>query len=123
MLTLLISSHFSGPPAGPDIEGFDKIAHFFVFGLLGTLFFRPLRFALKDHRRWIFAFLGVFSYSLCDEFLQYFNPERSFDPYDWMADWSGALLAIGLYRQLAWYRWLLELRLWGRRSSGEREGH
>lgn len=114
MAVLVVSSHFSGPPAGPDIIGFDKLAHFFVFGLLGTLFFRCLRIQVLEHRRWIQAFLAVFAFSLCDEFLQLFNPERSFDPADWVADWSGALLAIFLYRNLAWYRNLLERRLWGR---------
>ncbi len=116
MATLVVSSHFSGQPASPNISGFDKIAHFHVFGLLGTLLFRRLRMGFFEHRRWILAFLGVLAYAAADEVLQYFNPDRSFDPMDWLADGTGALLAIFLYRHWAWYRRLLEFKF-GRRLA------
>lgn len=111
MGTLVVSSHFSGKPAAPDIVGFDKIAHFCVFGLLGTLIFRTIRRELGDWRRWGLALLGVAAYAVTDEFLQYFNPDRSFDVLDWAADGAGALLAVSLYRGWAWYRDLLEFKL------------
>lgn len=110
-LTLFVSSHFSGPPAGPNVVGFDKVAHFCVFGLLATLFFRPLRIGFLEHRRWLIAFACVSLYAALDEGLQYFNPGRSFDPLDWLADGSGALLALALYRNWAWYRSLLEINI------------
>lgn len=116
MVTLVVSSHFSGKPAAPDVVGFDKVAHFFVFGLLGTLLFRRLRVGFYDHRRWILAWLGVLAYAFADEVLQYFNPDRSFDPWDWVADGTGSLLAIFLYRGWAWYRELLEFKF-GRRLA------
>lgn len=116
MATLVVSSHFSGPPAAPDIVGFDKVAHFCVFGLLATLLFRRLQYDFFEHRRWVVAFLGVAAYALTDEFLQYFNPDRSFDVLDWAADGVGALLAIFLYRNWSWYRNLLEYKF-GRRLA------
>ncbi len=116
MVTLVVSSHFSGKPAAPNIVGFDKVAHFFVFGLLGTLLFRRLRIDFWAHRRWILAWLGVLGYALADEVLQYFNPDRSFDPWDWLADGTGSLLAIFLYRGWSWYRRLLEYKF-GRRLA------
>jgi len=113
MATLVVSSHFSGAPAGPEIVGFDKLAHFFVFGLLGTLLFRCLRIRFLDHRRWIRALAGAMLYAGMDELLQYFNPDRSFDVIDWLADFIGVSLALFVYRNWHWYREVLELRLWG----------
>ncbi|WP_309026787.1 VanZ family protein [Pelagicoccus enzymogenes] len=116
MVTLVISSHFSGKPAGPNIMGFDKVAHFFVFGLLGTLLFRSLRMEFRAAQRWLLAFAGVMAYAAADETLQFFNPNRSFDPWDWVADGAGALLAIFLYRNWKVYRGILEYKF-GRRLA------
>ncbi|WP_309006291.1 VanZ family protein [Pelagicoccus sp. SDUM812005] len=110
MATLVVSSHFSGQPAAPDVVGFDKVAHFFVFGLLGTLLFRAVRMEFRSHGRWMVAYAAVLAYAGADEVLQYFNPERSFDPWDWVADGTGSLLAIMLYRGWPWYRKLLEYK-------------
>ncbi len=118
MATLVVSSHFSGKPAGPDVVGFDKVAHFFVFGLLGTLVFRSLKIDFNKPRRWVLAYAGVLAYAAADEILQYFNPSRSFDPWDWVADGTGSILAIMLYRHWSWYRRLLEYKF-GRRLAKE----
>ncbi|MDQ8188304.1 VanZ family protein [Pelagicoccus sp. SDUM812002] len=108
IVTLIGSSHLSGKPGAPDIENFDKVAHFFVFGLMGTLFFRSVPLSFWSHRRWVLAWLGVLAYAVTDEWLQYYNPDRSFDPWDWVADGMGSILAIFLYRHWRWYRRLLE---------------
>lgn len=110
MLTLAVSSSFSRGVAAPDIGGFDKMAHFCVFGLLATLFFRRQTLGFFEHRRWLFAFAQVMCYAFTDEILQSFNPTRSFDVKDWVADGVGALLAIGLYRSWPFYRKVLEYK-------------
>jgi len=114
MLTLVAASFFGGAPSGPKFSGFDKLAHFCVFGLIATLLFRPLRLPFGLSRRWLLAMAGTLLFGALDELLQYFNPARSFDPWDWVADVSGAALALALYRYWAWYRSLLEWPLWGR---------
>ena len=99
------------PPAAPNIFQFDKIAHFCVFGLMGTLCFRVPRLPARTARRWLAAFGAVMAYALLDEVLQYFNPARSFDPFDWLADLTGCLVGIFMYRGWAAYRGLLEFQL------------
>ncbi len=109
MATLVYASSLAkAKPAGPDLFQFDKIAHFFVFGLLGTLWFRCLRIPFLNTRRWVVAFLLVIAFGIVDEILQYFNPNRSFDPYDWVADAGGALVGIFVYRDWSLYRRVLE---------------
>ena len=121
MLTLAVASATaSTTPSGPNIPHFDKIAHFFIFGLLGTLLFRLVRRMDGVRRRWLWALLGVALYGAGDELLQSFNVARSLDPLDWVADLSGAAFAIVMYRKAGWYRRLLEMPLWGRRlAKGE----
>lgn len=106
------------PPAGPGIVGFDKVAHFFVYGLLGTLFFRSQRGAFLGRRRWLAAFGATMAVGVADELLQAMNPNRSFGVDDWVADAAGAALAVTLYRSWGWYRRLLEWRVWGRKGKG-----
>ena len=109
MATLVYASSLARvKPAAPELFQFDKIAHFFVFGLMGTLWFRVLRIPFPDTKRWIVAFLLVIAFGVLDEILQYFNPNRSFDPYDWIADASGAFVGIFVYRGWALYRRILE---------------
>lgn len=114
MGTMVVVAIVGGKPAGPGVVGFDKVAHFFIFGLIGTLLFRRLRIEFWHPKRWIYAYLGIVAFGVLDECLQIFNPNRSFDPYDWLADLTGAALAIYVYRSWSWYRNLLEFPLWGR---------
>lgn len=113
MATMVTVAIVGGKPGGPKIVGFDKVVHFFVFGLIATLMFRCLRIRFLDHRRWMIAIAGIVAYGVLDETLQYFNPNRSFDVYDWIADLSGAAVALYVYRNWSWYRNLLEFPLWG----------
>ena len=115
VVTLALASSLARTaPAAPAIPHFDKIAHVLVFGLMGTLAFRASSIGFLEVRRAARAMLLVLAYGAFDEILQYFNPHRSFEPADWLADIGGACLAIILYRNWRWYRALLERPLWRR---------
>ncbi len=76
---------------------FDKIVHFFMFGIMMALFGLP--FILKNGANSlktlaIITFL-VILWGLGTEFIQhYFTRGRSYDLYDWAADSVGALAAL-----------------------------
>lgn len=90
------------------IPRFDKLAHFSVYGLLGTLMLRGL-----GRRRWApwLAIAAVSLFGASDEWHQSFVPGRSCEVADWVADTLGAALAVGLYRGWGGYRRLLESAL------------
>ncbi|NEQ70807.1 MAG: VanZ family protein [Symploca sp. SIO2D2] len=112
MGALALASRFSTQaPAGPSLVGFDKVAHFFVFGLMATLWFRYFDGELKSGKRFAKAVTVVAVWGLLDETIQAFNPSRSADPMDWVADVSGALVAVAVYRGWTFYRRLMELRV------------
>jgi len=102
-------------PAGPNIEWFDKIAHFFVFGLLATIVFRSVDLPLGSAFRWCVAFAVVMLYSSIDEAIQYFNPVRTADWMDLVADGLGAVVALFVYRNWEFYRQLMERSLFARK--------
>jgi VanZ family protein len=89
-----------------NIFGSDKIAHFgiyFVWGTLGKLYARS-----RDSRK-AEAFLVLalmIALAALDEYHQYFIPGRSVSVYDLLANWSGILAA-----------WIITSRVSGRRSS------
>lgn len=104
--------------AAPGIIGIDKVAHFAVFGLLGTILVRsrPLT------RAWPFGAIFLVSFfGLTDELHQSFTPGRFVEFADWIADTAGATLAVTLYVNWPAYRRLLEfpLRLPRRRASAK----
>lgn len=90
--------------AGPHFPYVDKVAHFGVYGLLGTLVGR--RGAGWRHAAW--SLIAVSLYGASDEWHQYYVPGRSTEIGDWLADTGGAALAILLYHGWAGYRRLLE---------------
>lgn len=93
--------------AGPDVQHIDKLTHFAVYGLLGTLVVR-----LRSGRRWSWTALALVSlYGLTDEWHQSFTPGRIVELGDWVADTVGAAVAIALYTRCARYRALLEMPL------------
>ena len=102
------SSCEQGGPDGPEIPHFDKIAHFFVFGLMGTLCYRCIPRMLWSHTRWLVALVFVLAYGVVDEWIQSRNPNRSSDALDWIADGLGAFTAIAVYRYWSLYRRVLE---------------
>ena len=92
----------------------DKIAHFAVYGLLGTLVCR----AGGGWRGAVWSLVAVSAFGASDEWHQSYVPGRMSDVMDWVADTLGAALAIGLYAGWPWYRNLLEGALGGRRKAG-----
>lgn len=104
----------------------DKVAHLAVFGLLATLIYRALPqggmgSAAKGHSQpetgrnanWrTCAAIGITAlFGIGDEIHQSFNPARTFELYDFVADALGAVVAVCAYRWLPFYRKALELRL------------
>ena len=107
--TLAWASNFDeAGPDGPDIPYFDKIAHFFVFGLMGTLWFRWAKGDLLSMSRLVLGMSLTLAYGVADEWIQSMNPQRSSDTLDWIADASGSLTGILVYRGWRSYRRLME---------------
>jgi len=103
-----------GQVAAPGIVDFDKAAHFAVFGLMATLVVRPMR------RRYAWcAVVIVTVFGALDELRQSFTPGRAMEFADWIADTSGAIVAVTAYTFWPWYRRLLETRLWKRKPKVE----
>ena len=92
--------------ASPGFALNDKLVHFLIFGLLATLVCRS-----PGLKRWGWAVLLVSAYGIADEFRQSFTPGRYVEFDDWVADTSGAAVAVTLYTLWAGYRRLLETPL------------
>ena len=88
----------------PDFRASDKLIHFLAFGFLATLVARN---GFVPRYGWL-AVLIVSAYGASDEWHQYYTPGRHSDFLDWVADTSGAALAVFLYARWGWYRGLLE---------------
>ncbi|MCF3650324.1 VanZ family protein [Synoicihabitans lomoniglobus] len=101
-----------GQVAVPPVINIDKITHFAVFGLLGTLIARTQR-----PGRWWVGILLASLYGLVDEWRQSFTPGRSVEVADWVADTLGALTAVLIYTHWKRYRLLLEKNLWRSRPA------
>ena len=98
-------------PQVPDILWFpdiDKAAHFFVFGLLATLFCRYNPRTALHLSQGLLAITLTSLFGLSDELHQAVNPERTFELADLAADIVGAIVAILVYQKSAFYRRLLE---------------
>lgn len=98
--------------AGPGFSNSDKVAHFGAYGLLATLICR----LGTGWRGALWGLLGASAFGATDEWHQYYVPGRSSDVFDWVADTTGAALAVSLYAGWPLYRRLLECRLLGRRG-------
>ena len=94
----------------------DKFGHFGVYGLLGTLVCRLGR----GWRTALASLVVVAAYGASDEWHQSFVPGRSSDVMDWIADTTGAVLAISLYTGWPRYRRILELPLFRRQRRIEK---
>jgi VanZ family protein len=93
----------------------DKIGHFALYGLLGTLVCRVGR----GWRSAAWALLLVSAFGASDEWHQSFVPGRWSDVRDWLADSLGAGVAVTLYTGWTCYRELLEHPLFRRRNGVE----
>jgi VanZ family protein len=105
--TIIYASSFSRV-AGPEVPGFDKVAHFFVYGLLGTLVYRVRRWRVRFVGRFACSVAIVSLFGFTDEIHQSFVPGRSSDWIDWLVDTVGAAAAILVYSGWPAYRRLLE---------------
>lgn len=116
LATTIVVASGRGQVAAPDIVHIDKVVHFSIFGLLASLVVRSpgMRHA------WV-SVLIVSLFGMSDEIRQSFTPGRSVEFADWVADSSGAALAVALYTFWGWYRRLLEtpLHLRPRRAAGQ----
>lgn len=102
--TLIVIASGRSAVASPDIVGIDKVAHFFVFGLLATLVARN---GFVPGRAWV-AVVLVSLFGITDEWHQSFTPGRSVQVADWVADTLGAAVAVACYAGWPAYRRLLE---------------
>ena len=100
---IVFASSRSQVATPPGLVNIDKLVHFSIFGLLATLVAR----SPGPRRPWhAIALVSLFGAS--DELRQSFTPGRSMEFADWIADTSGAALAVTLYTLWPWYRRLLE---------------
>lgn len=102
--SLIVVASGRSAVAAPDIVGIDKVTHFLVFDLLGTL---VVRNGFPPRRAWI-AVLAVSIFGLTDEWHQSFTPGRSVEVADWVADTLGAAVAVACYAGWPAYQRLLE---------------
>jgi VanZ family protein len=97
-------------PTELGFAGIDKLLHFLMYGLVGTLIVRAKGYPIPLCRA-IFSLLLTIAAGMIEETIQAFNPFRQFEWYDLLADTSGGLVAILAYRHIRFYRYILELRL------------
>lgn len=127
-LAVIVSILWGSGGTSPSVPGaltfphFDKVVHFFVFGLIATLIYRALPHWVSRRKAALLA-IGLTSFfGFADEFRQSFNAERYASFFDWAADTAGAIVAVTAYRFWPFYRELLErtLTVFGRKHHGGR---
>jgi VanZ family protein len=120
--TIVFASGNNPSVPGVSFVGFDKLAHFGMFGLLATLVLRLAAvWRVTGWRGWI-AVAVVSAFGGTDEWHQSYTPGRSVEFADWIADTTGAMVAVTLYLRWPLYRRWLEtpVRLWRRRCREEK---
>ena len=112
---IFVASHRPKLGGGSWFRHSDKVVHFAVYGLLGTLACRPAR----TWRGAAVAVLVTSAFGASDEWHQSFVPGRTAELADWVADSAGAACAAVLYVRWTWYRRQLERVLpWPTRYGG-----
>jgi VanZ family protein len=101
---LIFAASSRSTVAGPRITGLDKVVHFSVYGLLGTLVCRQT----GAGRGAVVAVLVASAFGASDEWHQSFVPGRTMELADWLADTAGAALGVAVYRRWPRYRAWLE---------------
>lgn len=86
----------------------DKLIHAGAFGLLATLVLRVFFDAQRPWRSVVLAAAGASIYGVLDEFRQSFTPGRSVEVADWIADTTGAFVAVLAYAFWGGWRRFLE---------------
>jgi VanZ family protein len=116
-VTILWASGQSAIAAPGGIPHFDKVAHFFLFGLLGTLLYRASwRGGDSGWGKAAGAVVAVSCLGVVDEVRQSFTIGRYVEFGDWVADTLGALAAVLAYRGWPLYRRVLEWPLFSSRT-------
>ncbi|MEE9493404.1 MAG: VanZ family protein [Gammaproteobacteria bacterium] len=79
----------------------DKVIHAIYYGVLAVFFLGSFHFTAPDFgkKERVSAVLLASMYGVFDEIHQLYVPGRYADIWDWVADTSGAILAVGL---LSW---------------------
>lgn len=128
-LSLMLTILWASGTAGPEFPGrlifphFDKVAHFFIFGLIGTLVYRAVYGWPDRLKAMLFAVALTALFGALDEFRQSLNPRRYAEYADWLIDALGATIAVAAYTRWTGYRNLLERRVFvfrRRRDGGRR---
>ena len=81
-------------------KGFDKVVHVLLFGILSFLFVSiwEQRSSNIDWRIILISFLVSFVYSTLLEYLQNFIPGRQYDLIDLLANSTGIVLGLTIWR-------------------------
>jgi len=104
---IIVGASSCSDVSAPSVTNFDKLAHYFVFGLLATHVHLS---GLTRGKVWLTVLLCS-SFGLVDEWHQSFTPGRSVDWLDWVCDTLGALTATLCLTRWSLYRNFLLLRL------------
>ena len=91
--------YLSSGPITADVPGNDKLYHMIEYGIFSLLLYNALSSSFRNERLWKIALLAIILtilYGISDEFHQLFVPSRSSDPYDVVADASGAIIVQGM---------------------------
>lgn len=78
------------PPSNPGIPFFDKLEHGFGFLVMGAWFG-----ALYSNRR-LRVLVALSAFAAATEIMQWASGYRDGNPADWLADTSGAVVALAL---------------------------
>lgn len=88
---LFLLSEVSGIPPGLDVPFLDKVAHFFLYGVLGACLAWGRRKGRSTPPHGALLAVGV-AYGALDEWHQSFVPGRTPDPRDFAVDVLGVCL-------------------------------
>ncbi|MEW6088136.1 MAG: VanZ family protein [bacterium] len=91
-------SSLSQPVKLPPFPGFDKIIHFFEFGLAGYLVYNSIDNIKKN--RDLFSIVFSVIYGGLDEIHQYFVPGRTCSWTDFFADSMGIVFTVLMFGSL-----------------------
>ncbi len=92
---ILVMTSWPSPGGIPDVTGLDKVAHFSVYAILGTLVARAL-LPTRALPVLTIAFIGIATFGALDELHQNWIPGRDASVADWIADISGALVGLAV---------------------------
>ncbi|MDZ7598190.1 MAG: VanZ family protein [Desulfobacterales bacterium] len=90
---IVIQSHLPSPVELPEVSHVDKLLHAGAYGVMAVLFYRTYLAGWPQAGRRALVWASVASaalFGLSDEIHQFFVPERTADPLDFLADTPAA---------------------------------